>query len=116
MNHAWNRGGHLANYLSGGGPAWTPAGLAGATLWANLQDATRRFQDSGLTTPAASASDPIGGITDAFGAGNNLLQSVSGKRPTLQQVTQGGATFWVARGDGAGTYLRSTFGIPLLSH
>ena len=54
-------------------------------IW-NLNDATRRFQDSTGLTPAVAPGDPLGLVRDGSGHGIDLKQPVSAKRPILARA------------------------------
>lgn len=73
----------LVNSFILGTPAapFSPTDIAGLTVW--LKADTGLFQDTAKTTPASSASDPIGAWADQSGLGHDLFQATSGKRPTL---------------------------------
>lgn len=62
------------------------------------------FQDSALTTPVTAAGQPVGGIVDRSGNGNDALQATAGFRPLLQQDSNGN---WYLDFDGTDDFLSS---------
>ena len=92
-----------------GFPSFDPAGLfAGGeegVLFDRLSPADGfLFQDSGLTTPVTAAGQPVGGIVDRSGKGNNALQATAGFRPLLQQDS---SAQWYLDFDGVDDYLET---------
>lgn len=68
----------LANFASGErGGWWDPS------------DLTTMFQDSAGTTAVTGTGQSVGKILDKSGNGNHLTQATSGKRPVLQQDSNG---------------------------
>lgn len=58
-------------------------------FWVDTSDFSTMFQDAGGATPVTATGQPVGLIRDKSGNGNDFSQSVSGKRPTLQQDGDG---------------------------
>lgn len=85
--------------------AWTPAQLSNKVLWYDAQSLSSLYQDSLFTTPVAANNDPVGGVRDLFGVGNDAIQATGANR--LSYVTSGinghpclkatSSTLWLAR-------------------
>lgn len=72
----------------GGGGGVTPLSIFGPSrlkLWLDVSDISTLYQDNTLATPVAALNDPIGGIKDKSGNGNNATQGTSGSRPLWKQ-------------------------------
>jgi len=64
------------------GAEFTPADIAGLSLWLRADSGT--YQDNGMTTPAESDADPVGGWQDKSGNGFNFTSVADGDRPILK--------------------------------
>lgn len=71
--------------IFGGGTGPTPPAISDGTdpiIW--LRSTEQIYQDSGFTTVAAAADDPVGGWKDLSGNSNHVTQATAGKRPLLK--------------------------------
>lgn len=94
-----------AGQFGGGTPTPTPLPdlPTGATLWADLADATTLYADSNRTQVAGGAGSPVLGVTDKSGNGNHLTGIA-----TTRAVD--GLTF-----DGAAAYMTADGAAPVFS-
>lgn len=104
-SYAWT-GQDATLMVSGGFDPLTLFSGGAVGLWLDPSDSATTFQDSALTTPAASGN-PLGGLTDKSGNGNNVLQATAGLRPTLTNASGK----WYFETDNIDDYLRATFTI-----
>jgi len=109
MPGGWGWGWHSSGF--GAAVAWTPAlaTTSGGVLphtW-HYAGSGALFQDSALTTPAASDGDPIGGSTNQGSDAHSIVQATAGARPTLKLAILNGHP--VYRFDG-GDLLQGAFG------
>jgi len=64
------------------------------------------FQDSGLTTPAVSDDDPIGGSTNQGSDSHSIVQATAGNKPTLKLNILNGEPVYRCNG---GDFLQGAF-------
>lgn len=84
---------------------FSPLQIPGLVLW--LRADTGLWQSSARTTSAVADGDPVGLWEDLSGAGNNVTQGTSTKKPTLKLAIQNGQN--VVRFDGVDDFLKATF-------
>lgn len=68
------------------------------------------FQDSAKTTPVTAATDPVGASVNQGSDTYDIVQATAANRPTLQQVTNNGKTFYTWLVDGINDRLQGAFG------
>ena len=100
--------------LTGAGPSasgsWTPAsptssGGVSPHTW-HYAGSGALFQDSGLTTPAVSDDDPIGGSTNQGSDSHSIVQATAGNKPTLKLNILNGEPVYRCNG---GDFLQGAF-------
>jgi hypothetical protein len=73
-----------------GGVSFSPADLAGLTLWLDANDLTTLWQDSAKTTPVAADGDVVGAWEDKSGNANDGSQATAGLKPLYKTNIQNG--------------------------
>lgn len=104
----------LRGLMASGATAWTPASafVSGERgLWLDPSDLATLFQDAGGTTPVTAVGQPVGRILDKSGNGNHLSQSDTGKRPTLQQDSNG--KYYLQFNGATATYLQAAASLAM---